>query len=108
MCVNVPSAGFCSAMSSLLPCFDAGILTALHWVCLLVKGRTLCVVLLKESLHKLSLSLNLNMTRPVVSTRPGSAAKSLLSSMCRARCGGRFKPEFAPPQLQNPNFGSMK
>lgn len=93
-------------MSSLLLCFDAGILTALHWVCLLVKGRTLCVVLLKESLHKLSLSLNLNMTRPVVSTRPGSAAVSLLSSMCRAHCGGRYKPELftCPPPAAVPRF----
>lgn len=45
-------------------------------------------VLLKESLHKPSLSLNLNITRAVVSTRPDSAGKSLLSSVCRAHWRG--------------------
>lgn len=72
---------FCSAMPSLLLRFDAGIFTNLHWVCLLVKGRTLLVVLLKESLRKLPVSLNLKITRLVVRNRPDSASKYILSSM---------------------------
>lgn len=59
---------------------SAGILTNLRWVCFLVKGRTLCVVLLKESLRKFSVSLSLNITRSVVRNRPGNAGKSILSS----------------------------
>lgn len=110
MCVKVPSAGFCSAVSSLLLCFVAGILTALHWLCLLVKGGTLCAVLLKESLHKLSLSLNLNTPGAVASTGPGSAVNP-----CSAPCaeptvegGANLSSSGAPPQLQHPNFGPMK